>query len=160
MDALVVRLTSVHNIILMTIIQGTANLPCKFTSNSFFKPVMTYNVIQHLDIADILKDHVIMVFMDNHLVHCTDVGMVKESREGNFMWGSDFLGCIFGGFGCDILGFIIIAMGRRWAEMTNDLDSKLCGISSLVSMYHWMCHGNHRTHLFLCDTMCSKHYFT
>jgi hypothetical protein len=78
MDTLIVRLTSVHDVILMTIIQGTANLPREFTSNSFFKPAMTNNVIQHLDVADIFKYHVIMVLMNDHLVHCTDVGMVEE----------------------------------------------------------------------------------
>src|ERR1700683_1194812 len=71
-------LTSVYDTVPVTIIQGTANLPREFTGNSFPKPPMTDNVIQHLAAVNILKNHIVMMLVNDHLTHATYIWVVKE----------------------------------------------------------------------------------
>lgn len=65
-----------YNIVTVTIIQGTANLPCKFTGNHLPKFAMTYYIIQHLDAMNILRYYVITVGVYDHLMHTTDVRVI------------------------------------------------------------------------------------
>ena len=39
---------------------------------------MANNVIQHVPAVNVLKDHVIVVLVDDHLSHATDIWVVQE----------------------------------------------------------------------------------
>lgn len=71
-----VSLTAVHDIVLVTIIQRAPNLSCKLSRDTLTEPPMTDNIVQHLAPVDILEDHVVMVLVDDHFPHPTDVWMV------------------------------------------------------------------------------------
>jgi hypothetical protein len=70
-------LTPMNDVIAMTIIKRTSNLPCELPCNAFPQPPMTDDIIQHLSAVHVLEDHVVMMLMDNHLSHPTDVRVMK-----------------------------------------------------------------------------------
>jgi len=71
-------LTSMHNIIEMTIHQCTPYLPCELSCDTLAQTTMANDIVQHLTTIDIFRNHVIVVLMDYHLAHATDIGMVKK----------------------------------------------------------------------------------
>lgn len=79
------------DIIFMTIIQGTPNLPRKLSSDSLSKSTMADDIIEHLTSIDILENHVVMMLMNDHLSHTTYVGMIEEHRKSGFTYCSNFL---------------------------------------------------------------------
>lgn len=62
---------------------------------------MTDDIVEHLATIDILEDHVVVVLVNNHLAHATDVGVVEKHRQGGLPERADLLrgilGCLFGG---------------------------------------------------------------
>lgn len=96
--------TSMHDAIPMTIIQRTPNLPRKLPRHPFPQPPMADNIIQHLAAVDILKHHVVMVLMYDHLAHAADVWMVQEHGECGLAQSADLLGGVFGGLFGDCIG--------------------------------------------------------
>ena len=62
-----------NDVILVTIIEGASDLSCEFTSNTLAQSTMTDDVIEHLTAVDILKDHVVVMLMDDHFAHAANV---------------------------------------------------------------------------------------
>ena len=71
-------LTPMDDIVVMTITECTAYLPCKPSSCAFLEASMADDVVEHLATVDVLANHVIMMLMNDHLTHTTDVGMVEK----------------------------------------------------------------------------------
>lgn len=55
---------------------------------------MTDDIIQHLSTVDVFEDHVVVVLVDDHFAHSTNIRVIEEHGEGSFAESSDFLGCI------------------------------------------------------------------
>ena len=85
------RRTSMDDIVLVTIVNGTGDLPSKFSGNALPEATMTNNIIEHLSTVDILKDHVVVVLVDDHLSHAADVGVVEEHGEGSLSESANLL---------------------------------------------------------------------
>jgi hypothetical protein len=73
----------------MTIVQRTADLPRKFPRDSFSQPSMGDNIIQHHRVMYKLKDHGIVLMVDGHLSHLTNVRMMKQRRQNGFAEDAD-----------------------------------------------------------------------
>ncbi len=86
-----------NNVIAMAVVQGTSYLASKLARDSFPQTTVANNVIKHLTTVDILKDHVVVVGMDNHLPHAAYIRVMEEHRERRFANGSNFLGGVFRG---------------------------------------------------------------
>jgi len=71
-------LTSMDDIVVMTITECTAYLPRKLSGGTFPKASVADDVVKHLTTIDVLANHVIMMLMNYHLAHAADVGMVEE----------------------------------------------------------------------------------
>jgi hypothetical protein len=82
----------VHNIILVTIAQGTSDLPHEFTSNPFSTMAMTDEVIQHMGAIHILEDHVVMMLVNDHFTHAANVWMMEKHRDGGLTQGLNLIG--------------------------------------------------------------------
>jgi len=52
---------------------------------------MANDIIEHLSTVDILKDHVVVVLVDDHLSHAADVGVVEEHGEGSLSESANLL---------------------------------------------------------------------
>lgn len=72
--------TAVHNVVLVTVIQRTPDLPCELARNPLPQTTVADDVVEHLATTDVLEHHVVMVLLDDHLAHAANVGMVEEHR--------------------------------------------------------------------------------
>lgn len=90
------KLTSVYNIIFMAIFQGAANLAGKLPRDTFPKASMAYDVIKHLAAAHVFEDHIVVMLVNDHLSHATDVRVVKEHAERGLPNSPHLLGVILG----------------------------------------------------------------
>lgn len=70
--------TSMHHIVLMTILQRAPNLPRELPCYPLAQLPMADDIIKHLPAADVLRDHIIMVLVHDHLAHAADVRVVEE----------------------------------------------------------------------------------
>ena len=61
----------------MTITDCTSYLPRKPSGRAFLEASVT-DVVKHLSSVDVLTNRVIMMQMNDHLAHATDVGMVEK----------------------------------------------------------------------------------
>ena len=84
-------LTAMHDIVLVAVVQGTSNLSRKFSRNAFPQAAMTDDVVEHLPAIDVLEHHVVVVLVDNHLTHATNIRMMQKHGESSFTNGSNFL---------------------------------------------------------------------
>ena len=73
--------TSVDNAVLVTVVERTTDLARELACNTFPQPSMTDDVVEHLPAADVLEHHVVVVLVDDHLPHPTDVRVVQQHRE-------------------------------------------------------------------------------
>ena len=67
-----------YHIVEVTIHQRAPYLPCELPRNTLAQTTMANDIVQHLTAIDILRNHVIVVLMDYHLAHSTDIRMVKK----------------------------------------------------------------------------------
>lgn len=86
-----------NDIVEMTILQRTPNLPRKFSRDSFPQSTVTDDIVEHLTSIDILENHIIVMLVDYHLSHATYVGVIEKHRKGSFAKSTNLLGGIFGG---------------------------------------------------------------
>ena len=89
-------LTSMNDIIEMTILQRTPNLPRKLSRHPFSQSSVSDDIVQHMTSIDILENHIIVMLMDYHLSHATYMGMIKKHGKSGFSKSTNLLGCIFG----------------------------------------------------------------
>jgi hypothetical protein len=68
----------VDNVIPMTVFQGTANLSGKFPRNTFPQSSMADNEVEHLPAVDILKNHVVVVWVHDNFTHAADMRVVEK----------------------------------------------------------------------------------
>ena len=103
------------DVVLVAVLQRTPDLPRKLPGDPFTESSMGDDIIEHLPTRDVLEDHVVVMLVDDHLPHPTDVRVVEEHTERGFPNRTDFLGmflcCHFGqkrgcGRGC--------TWGRGW----------------------------------------------
>ena len=66
------------DIVVMTITEYTAYLPRKLSGCAFPEASMTDDVVGRLAAVDVPTNHVIMMLMNDHLVHAKDVRMEEE----------------------------------------------------------------------------------
>jgi len=66
------------DVIPMTILESAPDLPGKLSRHTFSQSSVADDKIEHLSTIDILKDHVVVVLMDNHLTHAAYIGMVEK----------------------------------------------------------------------------------
>ena len=65
------------DIVLVAIVEGAPDLAGKLAGYALAQSTVADDVIEHLASVDILKDHVIVMLVDNHFAHATDVGVVE-----------------------------------------------------------------------------------
>ena len=109
------------DVVLVAVVEGASDLPCKLAGYALAQSTMADDVIEHLASVDILKDHVVVMLMDDHFTHAADVGVVEQQGEGGLAESADFLGGVLGGL-FDRGG---VDWGRRRAGSREDLDGKL-----------------------------------
>ena len=80
-----------NNAILVAVVERTADLTRELARNTFPKPSMADDVVEHLAAADILEYHVIVVLVNDHLAHATDVRVVKEHGQRGLPKGPNLL---------------------------------------------------------------------
>ncbi len=68
--------TAVNDVVLVAIVEGASDLSCEFASNALAQSTMADDVIEHLTAVDILKDHVVVMLMDDHFAHAANVGVM------------------------------------------------------------------------------------
>ena len=85
-----------NDIVEMTILQRTPNLPRKFSRHPFAQSAVTDDIVQHLTSIDVLENHIIMMLVNYHFSHATYVWMIEKHGQGSFAKSPDFLGGIFG----------------------------------------------------------------
>ena len=90
------QLTSMNDRVPMAILQRTSNLPRELPGSSLPQPPMRDDVVEHLSSAHVLEDHVVMIRMNHHLRHPTDMRMMKKKNDGRFSNSSDFFGSFLG----------------------------------------------------------------
>jgi hypothetical protein len=64
---------------------------------------VTNDIVQHLVTVDILKDHIVMMSMNDHLSHAADIRVVEKRGECGLAQSPDLLGCIFRSLICGSL---------------------------------------------------------
>jgi len=94
------RRTSVGDVVLVTVVDGTGDLPGKLSGDALPEAAVADDVVEHLAAVDILKDHVVVVLVDDHLPHAADVGVVEEHGEGGLSERADLLGGVLCGLLC------------------------------------------------------------
>lgn len=102
---------TMDDVVAVQVVECTANLASKLACDAFAQSTVADDVVEHLTAVDVLKDHVVMMLMDNHLTHPTYVGVVEQHGEGSLTDSSDFLGSVLGGLLCDGLWGCIRAVG-------------------------------------------------
>jgi len=90
----------VDDVVLVALVDGTGDLAGKLSGDALTEAAMANNVIEHLAAVDILKDHVVVVLVDDHLSHAADVGVVEEHGEGGLAESADLLGGVLCGLLC------------------------------------------------------------
>lgn len=83
------------NIVLMTIINSAPDLSRKLPRNTLTQSAVTYNIVEHLSTVDVLEHHVVMMLVDNHLAHPTDVRVIEQHGESSFSESTDLFRGIF-----------------------------------------------------------------
>lgn len=78
------------DIVLVAVIQRASDLPRELSRYPLSQPPMADNIIQHLTTVHILKHHIVMMLMDDHLPHTADVWVVKQHGKGGLAQGSNF----------------------------------------------------------------------
>ena len=121
------ELTSVNNIVLVTVIKCTTNLPREFACDPLAQTTVTDDVVKHLATVDVLEDHVIVVLVNDHLAHAAYVRMVEEHGEGRFSECASLFGSILGGLlGRRLrVGGCCDTAGTLRSDAWEDLDSEL-----------------------------------
>jgi len=79
------------DVVLVTIVNSTGDLPGEFSGDALPEAAMANDIIEHLSTVDILKDHVVVVLVDDHLSHAADVGVVEEHGEGSLSESANLL---------------------------------------------------------------------
>ena len=82
-------LTSVDDIVQVAIFQSTADLTGKLPRNAFPQPTVADYVVEHLASIDVFENHVVVMVVDNHLSHATDIRVVEEHGKCRFPEGPD-----------------------------------------------------------------------
>jgi hypothetical protein len=65
-----------NNTVQVAVFQSTPNLPRELPGNSLTKPSMADDVVQHLSSVHVFKDHIVVVLVNDHLSHSTDIRMI------------------------------------------------------------------------------------
>ena len=112
----------------MAIFQRAPDLSCELAGDSLPQSPVTNDVVQHLPSVNVLEYHVVVVLMNDHFSHATDIRMIEQHRERGFAEGADLFGGIPGGLTC--CGVIVDAGAvclrwRVWVDAGQDLDGEL-----------------------------------
>ena len=119
--------TTVNDIIFMTVIQCTPNLPRELPCHSLPQSTVANDVVKHLTTIYIFGDHIVMMLVNNHLAHAAYVRMVEEHGEGRFSECASLFGSILGGLlGRRLrVGGCCDTAGTLRSDAWEDLDSEL-----------------------------------
>jgi hypothetical protein len=104
--------TSMDDVIPMTVLQRAPNLPGKLSCDSLPQPTMADDIIEHLTAVDVLENHVVVVLVHDHLAHAAYIWVMQEHGECSLAQSSDLSGSIsgslsgggIGGGGMDTVG--------------------------------------------------------
>jgi hypothetical protein len=80
----------------MTVFQRTPYLPRKLPGYSLAEASVADDVVQHLPSIHVFKDHVVVVLVNDHLSHSTDIRVVQKHGKGGFTKCPNLLGSVFG----------------------------------------------------------------
>ena len=67
-----------YDIVLMAVLERASDLPRELPRHAFSQATVADNIVQHLAAIDIFEDHIVMMLVDDHLSHPTDVGVVEK----------------------------------------------------------------------------------
>ena len=67
---------AMYDVVLVTILERAPDLASKLPCDSFPQATVADDIVQHLSAVDIFENHVVVVLMNDHLPHATDVGVV------------------------------------------------------------------------------------
>ena len=106
--------TTVNDIIFMTVIQCTPNLPRKLPRHSLPESAMADDVVQHLPPVHVLENHIVVVLVDDHFAHAANIRMVKEHRKRSLTQRPDLLRRILRRLlGCRLRGASLLSATTR-----------------------------------------------
>lgn len=97
-----------NDAVAMAVFERARDLSRKLPCRAFPKSAMGDDVIKHLSSVDILKHHVIMIGMNDHLAHATDERMMQKQLQAALANGTNLLGLI--------LGVRLLQIRRRWLQ--------------------------------------------
>jgi len=147
------------NIISMTIIQCTPDLPRKLSRRYLAQPPMADNVVQHLFAVEVFENHIIVVRMNNHFSHAAYIRMMQTHGECRLAERAKFLAgilrCWFSSCVRTRMMNVVGCVGYNCAvDPTKNLDGKLFATVSSSTR-----RTLEQTNLLSCDIMSSQLHF-
>ena len=118
---------TMDDVVTMTILQSGANLSRELSCNPLTEATVRYYVVKHLTTVNVLEDHIIMVLVNDHLPHTTNVRVMQKKTKGSLANSSDLFGCVF----TVLLGYSIwghSSRARRMRRARHYFDGELCDI--------------------------------
>jgi hypothetical protein len=65
-----------NNTVQVAVFQRTPNLPRELPGHSLAEPPVADDVVQHLSSIHVLKDHIVVMLVNDHLSHSTDIRVI------------------------------------------------------------------------------------
>jgi len=65
-----------YNTVQMAVFQRTPNLSRELPGHSLAEPSVTDDVVQHLSSVHVFKDHIVVVLVNDHFSHSTDIRVI------------------------------------------------------------------------------------
>lgn len=84
------RLTSMHDVVLMTILQRTPDLTRELARGAFPESAVLNDVVQHRAPLDVLEHEIEMGVLKDHFSHAAYVRVMEEHVDGRFADRSEF----------------------------------------------------------------------
>ena len=90
------ELTSMNDRVAMTVLECAPDLPRELPRRPLPESAVADDVVEHLSSRDVLERHVVVVRVDHHLRHPTDVRVVQQQHDRSLADRTDLLGGFLG----------------------------------------------------------------
>ena len=78
----------------MAVLERAPDLARKLARDALAQLPVADDIVEHLPAVDVLKHHIVMVLVDDHLAHAADVGVVEQLGQRGLADGADLLGMV------------------------------------------------------------------
>lgn len=83
--------TSVNDTVGVTVLESRADLPRKLPRCTLPQTPVRDDVVEELPSVHVLKDHVVVVWVDEHVLHAGDIRVMEQEDNRSFANDTDFL---------------------------------------------------------------------